>query len=85
MFFSLLIIVVSFLIVNGHAAGAVDGWFLAAAVGLSFDDEFVAGGGEPVDGDDQGGLAAVGVYAFAVAHRREPAGTLAGLGSRKPC
>lgn len=25
-------------------------WSLAAAVGLSFDDEFVAGGHEPVDG-----------------------------------
>jgi len=42
--------VVSFVFVNGHAAGGVDGWFLAAPVGLSFDDEFVGGGGEPVDG-----------------------------------
>jgi hypothetical protein len=41
--------VVFFLVVNGHAAGVVDGWFLAA-VGLSFDDEFVGGGDEPVDG-----------------------------------
>ena len=45
-----MIIVVSSLFVNGHAAGVVDGWFLAAAVGLSFDDEFVGGGGKPVDG-----------------------------------
>jgi hypothetical protein len=36
--------------VNGHAVGVADGWFLAAPVGLSFDDEFVGGGGEPVDG-----------------------------------
>ena len=42
--------VVFFLFVNGHAAGVVDGWFLAAPVGLSFDDEFVGGGGKPVDG-----------------------------------
>jgi hypothetical protein len=39
--------VFSLLVVNGHAG---DGWFLAAPVGLSFDDEFVGGGGEPVDG-----------------------------------
>ena len=45
-----MIIVVSSLFVNGHAAGVVDGWFLAAAVGLSFDDEFVGGGDEAVDG-----------------------------------
>jgi len=38
--------VVSFLVVNGHA----DGWFLAAPVGLAFDDEFVGGGDEAVDG-----------------------------------
>jgi len=44
------IIVVSFLVVNGQAAGVVDGWFLAAAVGLSFDDEFVGGGDQAVDG-----------------------------------
>ena len=42
--------VVSFVFVNGHAAGVVDGWFLAAPVGLSFDEEFVGGGGKPVDG-----------------------------------
>src|SRR5262252_1505656 len=42
--------VVSFLVVNGHAGGVVDGWFLAAPVGLAFDDQFVGGGGEPVDG-----------------------------------
>ena len=42
--------VVSFLVVNGLAGGVVDGWFLAAPVGLSFDDQFVGGGGEPVDG-----------------------------------
>src|SRR2546430_17685170 len=41
--------VVSFLVVNGHAGG-VDGWFLAAPVGLAFDDELVGGGGEAVDG-----------------------------------
>jgi hypothetical protein len=28
----------------------VDGWFLALPVGRSFDDEFVGGGDEPVDG-----------------------------------
>src|SRR5512132_4345488 len=42
--------VVSFVFVNGHASGVVDGWFLAAPVGLAFDDEFVGGGDEPVDG-----------------------------------
>lgn len=31
-------------------AGAVARRFLSAPVGLSFDDEFVGGGGEPVDG-----------------------------------
>src|SRR5438045_4231591 len=41
--------VVSFLFVNGGAGGAVDGWFLAAPAGLAFDDQFVGGGGEPVD------------------------------------
>ena len=41
---------VSFLVVNSRASGAVDGWFLAAPVGLVFDDQFVGGGGEPVDG-----------------------------------
>src|SRR5580698_6755128 len=40
---------VSFLVINGRAGGA-DGWFLAAAVGLAFDDELVGGGGEAVDG-----------------------------------
>src|SRR5712691_4689817 len=42
----------SFLLVNGHAGvvPVVDGWFLAAPVGLSSDDEFVGGAGEPVDG-----------------------------------
>ena len=40
--------VVSVLLVNGRAVG--DGWFLAAPVGLSFDDEFVGGGDEAVDG-----------------------------------
>jgi hypothetical protein len=40
------IIVVSFLFVNRHAGGVVDGWFLAAAVGLAFDDEFVGGFGK---------------------------------------
>ena len=38
--------VVSFLVVNGLA----DYWFLAAPVGLAFDDQFVGGGGEAVDG-----------------------------------
>jgi hypothetical protein len=40
--------VVFFPDVNGHAAGVVDERFLAAAVRLSFDDEFVGGGDEPV-------------------------------------
>jgi hypothetical protein len=42
--------VVSVLWVNGHASDVVDGWFLAAPVGLAFDDEFVGGGDEAVDG-----------------------------------
>src|SRR5215469_17174339 len=42
--------VVSVLLVNGHAGSVADGRFLAATVGLSFDDEFVGGGDEPVDG-----------------------------------
>jgi hypothetical protein len=42
--------VVSFLVVNGLACAGFDGWFLAAPVGLSFDDELVGGGDEPVDG-----------------------------------
>src|SRR5947199_10381564 len=43
--------VFSLLVVNGLAAGvAGDGWFLAAPIGLAFDDEFVCGGGEPVHG-----------------------------------
>ena len=42
--------VVSFLVVNGFAAGVVDGWFLAAPVGLAFDDQLVGGGDEAVDG-----------------------------------
>ena len=46
-----MIMVFSVLVVNGHAGGAVaEGWFLAAPVGLAFDDELVGGGGEPVDG-----------------------------------
>jgi hypothetical protein len=39
---------VSFLLVSGSGA-AGDGWFLAAPVGLAFDDEFVGGGDEAVD------------------------------------
>src|SRR6516225_2344465 len=39
-----------FRVVNGLAGGGADDWFLAAPVGLAFDDEFVGGGGEPVDG-----------------------------------
>ncbi len=42
--------VVSVLLVNGHAVVVADGGFLAAPVGLAFDDEFVGGGGEAVDG-----------------------------------
>jgi hypothetical protein len=42
--------VVSFLFVNGLAVGAADCWFWAAPVGLTFDDQVVSGGGEPVDG-----------------------------------
>ncbi len=42
--------VVSFLVVNGRACGAADGWFLAAPVGLAFDDQLVCGGGEPAGG-----------------------------------
>lgn len=40
--------VVSFLVVNGLACAGPDGWFLAAPAGLSFDDDLVGGGGEPV-------------------------------------
>ena len=42
--------VVSFLLVNGLAVEVADCWFLAAPVGLAFDDQLVGGGGEPVDG-----------------------------------
>jgi hypothetical protein len=45
--------VISFVGVNGHAGlgvGLVVCGSLAAAVGVSFDDEFVGGGGESVDG-----------------------------------
>jgi hypothetical protein len=42
--------VVSFSVVNGLAVGVADCWFLAAPVGLAFDDQLVGGGGEPVDG-----------------------------------
>ena len=37
--------VISVLAVNGHAGvvSVFDGWFLAAPVGLAFDDEFVGG------------------------------------------
>jgi periplasmic divalent cation tolerance protein len=41
---------VFFLVVDGHAGGVVDGWILAAPVGIAFDDQFVGGGGEPVNG-----------------------------------
>jgi hypothetical protein len=38
--------------VNGHAGvvAVVNGWLLAAPVGLAFDDQLVCGGDEPVDG-----------------------------------
>ena len=42
--------VVSFLVVNGHVVWAADDGLLAVPVGLAFDDEFVGGGGEAVDG-----------------------------------
>ncbi len=43
--------VVSFLLVNGHAVVVVltDNWFLAVPVGLAFDHELADCGGEPVD------------------------------------
>src|SRR5215510_8702748 len=55
--------VVSVLLVNGHAGPVADGWFLAAPVGLSFDDQFVGGGDEAVDG---------GLGEQRVGHHREP-------------
>ena len=42
--------VVSVVLVNGNAMVVADGGFLAAPVGLAFDDQFVGGGDEPVDG-----------------------------------
>jgi len=51
------------MVCRGGAVNRGRGGSLAAAVGVAFDDELVAGGGEPVDG---------GLGEQRVGHEREP-------------